>query len=161
MTTNVLDLQGNPHTVRKCTREDIPIHFSLVKHLVPEDEHESYVTRMTLCMTANSAYCIDSSCFIYMRKTRPCIAEAFSLYGEGNPIKTLAMFAYILNEDKRLLKLSFHLHEGNTLSAFKSLITKTSLLRQVNPKHAIMARCDQLRSKLYDMYVRRGVPWVR
>lgn len=154
------DLKDNLQEVRKCTSDDVNMHFNIVKHLVPTNEHKTYKTRMQLCVSGGMAFCIGNDCFIYMRKTRPCTADAFSLYGKGQPIKTLCMFAAILLKvDKRLLKLSFYRYEGNILHELKSLLTIHNLQRQINPKHPIIVRCDALRNKLFDLYKNRGIQW--
>ena len=154
------DLRGDKHTVRRCTGEDINRHFDLVKDLIPEAEHNQYKVRMSIAVGAQMAFCIGDDCFLYMRKTRPCLADAFSLYGQGNPIKTLAMFACILMTiDKRLLKISFHTHAGRTLKDFKSIVPTFSIRRQAMPNHPVIIRCDYLRQKFFKLYDARGVKW--
>ena len=154
------DLRGNKHTVSRCTLEDIDRHFELVKSLIPEVEHVAYKNRMSICVGAKMAFCIGDDCFIYMRKTRPCMAEAFSLFGKGQPIKTLAMFACIcMTVDKRLLTLSFHTHAGRTIHDFKSLIATFAIKRQALPNHPVIVRCDYLRQKFFTMYHDRGIKW--
>lgn len=154
------DLRGNKHTVRRCTDKDINRHFYLVKHLIPENEHTEYKVRMNVAVEDQMAFCIDDDCFLYMRKTRPCLADAFSLYGQGNPIKTLAMFACILIAiDKRLLKISFHTHAGRTLKDFKSIVPTFSIKRQAIPNHPVIIRCDYLRKKFLKLYDARGIKW--
>lgn len=155
-----IDLRGNKHTVRRCTNEDVERHFDIVKHLIPENEHAAYKQRMFIAVGALMSFCIDDDCFLYMRKTRPCFADAYSLYGKDQSLKTLAMFACILmTVDKRLLKISFHTHAGRTIHDFKSIIPTFSIRRQAMPHHPVIVRADYLRQKFYTLYDKRGIKW--
>ena len=95
-----------------------------------------------------------------MRKTRPCLADAFSLYGKGQAMKTLAMFACILlTVDKRLLRISFHPYASLTIQDLKSIIATFSIQRQAIPNHPVVIRCDYLRQKFVSLYLDRGIGW--
>lgn len=160
-TFKTVDLLGHKHTIRRCSIDDVDNHFNKVKHLIPEDEHKSYKLRMELCVSANYAFCLeDESCFLYMRKTSPCVADAFSFFGEGAPLKTLALLAGIfINIDKRLLRISFFPHTGKNIFHFKSIMPAAALMRKATPKHPAIFRADLFRAKILEMMERRGIKW--
>ncbi len=157
---SVKDLKGCTQIVTRCTEQDVERHFKLVKHLIPENDRVAYKERMLISVDAKMAFCVGDKCFIYMRKNRPCTADAYSFYGKDANLETLAMFCCILLiVDKRLLKISFNLHAGRTLSDFKSIVPTFSIRRQATPNMPVIVRCDHLRSKFFNIYDKRGIKW--
>ncbi|WAK44650.1 hypothetical protein vBAmePPT11V19_00024 [Alteromonas phage vB_AmeP_PT11-V19] len=154
------DFRGNQVKVERCTLNDVNKHFEAVKHLVPEEDHLEYVDNMGSSVINNMAFKVENKCFIYLDKQAPAIAQAYSLFGNNCPLEVLAMFSCILLlVDKKLFKISFYLHAGKTVKDFKSLLTLTSLKRQIVPHHPVVIRCDFLRNKLKAMYNRKGIQW--
>jgi hypothetical protein len=155
-----VDLKGNKHTVRKCTAEDVFVHFSIVQYLIPNSDQKSYLTVMKDCAKSGIAFCIDNDCFIYAQYSGKQSVNAFSFYGKGKALKTLAMIFYILfNFDKKLMMLKFNLHKGLNVNDFKSLLTDIAIKRQFIPNRPILVRCDTLRNKLLSLYTKRGISW--
>jgi|TARA_R110000851_G_scaffold56094_3_gene131327 hypothetical protein len=155
-----VDLRGNEHTIRRCTAKDILKHFSIVKHLIPESDRKSYINKMKVCKRSGMAFCIGNDCFFYAQYSGKQSIEAFSLYGKGEPLKTLAMFSHILlTLDKKLVLLRFSPHAGLKVDDFKSLLTRIAIKRQFASGKPVLVRCDTLRQKLLALYKNRGIPW--
>ena len=156
------DLRGNVHRFRRCTMEDVEPHFQKVAEWIPIGEMDDFKNRMRLCIVANTAFCYDDgSCYIYYKKHKPCCAEGHALYGKGQPLKLLALFAGVFhNVDKRVIKVDFSLYPDKIVQEYKSLITKLSLMRQTLPSgYPLVVRVDAIKSKILNLMWDRGITW--
>lgn len=154
-----LDLFGKEHNIIPCVMSDIPVHFDLVKDVIPSEEVIQYQQRMSECINAGSAYTLsDGSCFLYYNNVKPFRAHGVALYGKNVPEKMLALFAGIFTDiDTHTFKLEFALHPGKFVSEYKSIITLTSIKRQGIPGYPLVIRIDKLRDKINILYRKRGI----
>jgi hypothetical protein len=158
----MLDLLGKEHTIVPCTMNDIPVHFELVKDVIPSEEVIQYQQRMSECINAGSAYTLsDNSCFLYYNNVKPFCAHGVALYGKHAPLKLLALFAGIFTGiDTHTFKMEFTLHTGKFIDEYKSILTLTSLKRRNMPDRPLVIRIDELRNKISTLYIKRGIKWA-
>ena len=157
--TATIDFFGKCHTIVSCTQKDIAVHFDQIKDVVTDIPHNEFKQRMSQCVEAGSAYMLsDGSCFLYYLNSLPFKAEGVALYGKHATHKMLALFAGVFTTiDTHTFKIEFKLHPGKFIQEYKSLLTKTSMKRQVVPGYPLVVRVDVLRNKINDIYNKRKV----
>jgi len=156
------DLFGHIHTIVPCTVEHIDTHFEMIKDVITDESHKSFKGRMAECIEAGSAYALsDGSCFLYYLNSKPFKATGVALYGKNAPHKMLTLFAGIFTKlDDHTFKLEFMLHPGKFMQEYKSILTMTSMKRQVIPGYPLVVRIDELRDKINAIYNKRKIVWV-
>lgn len=157
-----IDILGKSHIIKPCQFEDVPMHFEKIKDVIPEEEADSFITRMTDCIIAETAFTLsDDSCFLYYKNYKPTMAEGVALYGENAPVKVLALFSGIFIQiDPVTFKLDFALHPGTFAKDYKSILTTTSLKLSNHSNHPLVIRIDELKKKIDKIYKRKGFQWV-
>ena len=153
------DFFGNKHTILPCSAEDVDVHFAKIQDVIPGEEVIQFKQRMSECITAGSAYTLsDGSCFLYYLNDKPCCAKGVALYGKNSPMKMLALFAGIFKElDTHTFKLDFHLHAGKFVQEYKSILTETSIKRQLIKGYPLVVRIDKLFAKIDGIYKKRNL----
>lgn len=155
------DLMGNVHQIDRCTVSNIPNHFSKVQHLIPEEDRESYLSRMLQGVQQGTAFCVsDHSCFLYYLKdpVQPEFSEGVSLFGVGNPLKVAAMFSGIFTQvDNLVFVMKIKMHKGRTASNYQSIATASSIKNNSVHGSPLVVRIDKLLTKLSVLATKRGV----
>lgn len=154
------DFFGKEHIILRCVPEDIDTHFKKIEKVVITDTEESlFKERMLACITAGSAYKLSNdSCFLYYLNSTPRIAEGIALFGQGNPAKMIALFKGVTEElDPRTVKITFYMHKGKFIEEYKSILTPTSIKRQVIEGYPLVVRVDEVITKIRNLYKRMNL----
>lgn len=154
-----IDLLGNEFTVLPCNIDDIDLHFSKVKFGITNKLQDKFKDRMIKSIKNNTAFKLeDNSCFIYYLKTTTRIADGVAIYGEDVSNKLLALLITVFNDiDPNTVKLDFYPHSEKQISKYKSLITLSSIKKQIIPNKPLTVRIDKLKNKINNMYKKRSI----
>ena len=156
-----LDILGNSHTIKLCSKYDIPVHYKLISEFIPDEEESEFQSRMLECVEEGTAFSIhDDSCFLYYKKedVQPKFAQGVALYGMGNPLKIMALFSGVfLNIDKKTFVINFKTHPGKFVSEYKSILTTASIKRHNIDNSTLMVRVDDIKNKILALYKKRGI----
>jgi len=153
------DILGNSKLIDECTLEDIPAHFELIKHWVPEEEHQEFKDRMAICVQEGRAYTMCSSqTFLYYKHRSKNQVDGVALYGKESPIDLLALFAGVFKYiDRDVFMMYFKLHPGKFVEEYKSLVTPISVRRQgQDPERPLAIRIDNIKKKVNQIFETRG-----
>jgi len=155
------DLIGNHHFIKSCTEEDVSKHFACVEKYIIESDRIPFQNRMRRCIAEGTAFALtDDTCFIYYMSTTKHRATGIALFGEGVPMKMIALFTGVFREiDKDTFAMEFRLHPGKMLNEYKSLLTLTSIKRHANINYPLMIRIDRLKEKIHELHTARGITW--
>jgi hypothetical protein len=157
------DFSGNTYIIVPCTLDDIPVHFEMVKNLVPEEDRVDYVDKLKECVEKGTAFRLeDNSCFLYYSNYRDVHAYGYGIYGVNSPAKFVALLMGIFWKiDTRTYKLDFVPHREEFIPLFKSVITMVSLRRRMrDPRRPLCIRIDELKKKWRPIAEARGVSWA-
>lgn len=153
------DILGNTRFIDECTDSDVPAHFELIKHWVPEEEHEQFQDRMRESVKQNRAYTmLNSNAFLYYEYKANKQTNGVALYGQENPVDLITLFTGVFGYiDTDVFIMYFKLHPGKFIEEYKSLITAISARRAAqDPNHPLAVRIDQIKSKIKSIYETRG-----
>jgi len=159
--TEGLDILGNSHTIKLCSKYDIRVHYRSISEFIPTEEEAEFQSRMLECVEEGTAFAIyDDSCFLYYKKeeVQPKFAQGVALYGMGNPLKMMALFSGIfLNIDKATFVINFKTHPGKFVSEYKSILTTASIKRHNINNSSLMIRVDAVKKKILALYKKKGI----
>ena len=155
----VKDLFNNTHEITLCTEEDIEHHYAKIQTLATDVDTEVFKRRMRMCVTKRSAFRLkDNSCFLYYFNTNKYQAKAAAFYGEGYPIKTLALlFGIFTLIDLDTIKVDLHLHKNSIPGMYRSISTPSSIKSQAKRQKLINIRVDSVKTKITKVYKKKGI----
>ena len=134
---------------RRCVPADVGRHFEKINHWVPEEEHKEFRARMRSCIEEGNAWHTKHT-FLYYQMQDARIAHGIAIFGMNYPMEMLSLFIGVFSlEDHATHIIRFKLHPGKFLEEYKSLLTKTSIMRtHANPEHPLLIRVDDFRIKI-------------
>lgn len=155
------DLIGKSHTIVRCSLEDIKNHYSKISDVIPELEKEEFCLRMSECVEQGTAFANDrGTCFIYYAKdiTQPKFSYGVALYGKGNPLAMLALFAYVFTEiDPEVFVMRLLPHSSSFVKECRSLITAKAIQKNRMTGHPLMIRIDKVKTRV-NKILKKKVP---
>lgn len=152
-----MNLFGREYTVRHCTLDDVDRHYDYLREFVLDLPEEQFRARMVQAIEQKTAFClVDDGAMLYYINHKPELAEGVILFSKTSPRHILGLMACIFTYiDTTTFSIKFNLHESKFAAEYKSLLTRSSIRKNVTEHKPLHIRVDHLKKKLEALHYKR------